>query len=298
VERAGDVIPRVLSVIQEKRTGREMRFPVPEKCPVCGSNVVREEPEVAVRCIGLNCAAQVREKIFHFSSRGAMNIEGLGEKNIELLHSRGLITHFVDLYFLKKEDLLGLPRFAEKSAGNLINALERSKTTTLSRFLFALGILHVGEYASKLLAKNFAALEDLFHVNKVRVISIKQMGEKIADSVSVFFNDPKNLHTLDVLKAQGFRISNPEFGGGDKGEKPLSGLTFVITGTLPEPRNKIEGMIEKMGGHPTSAISKSTDYVIVGENPGSKLEKARSLGVKTVSFEEAQKLFDARRKRR
>jgi DNA ligase (NAD+) len=297
VERAGDVIPRVGSVIQEKRTGRETRFPVPENCPVCESNVVREEPEVAVRCIGLNCAAQVREKIFHFSSRGAMNIEGLGEKNIELLHSRGLITHFVDLYFLKKEDLLVLPRFAEKSALNLIKAIERSKNTTLSRFLFALGILHVGEYASKLLAKNFAALEDLFHVNKVRVISIKQMGEKIADSVSVFFNDPENLHTLDVLKAQGFRISNPDFGGGHKGEKPLSGLTFVITGTLPEPRNKIEGMIEKLGGHPTSAISKSTDYVIVGENPGSKLEKARSLGVKAVSFEEAQKLIEERRKR-
>ena len=153
VERAGDVIPHVVSVMTDKRTGKEKKFPPPKHCPVCGSNVVREEGEVAFRCIGLNCEAQVLEKIKHYASRGAMDIEGLGEKNVELLYNQGLIRHFVDLYKLKKEQLLELPRFAEKSAQNLIDAIEKSKTTTLARFLFALGILHVGEFAAKAAGK-------------------------------------------------------------------------------------------------------------------------------------------------
>ncbi|MDP2755155.1 MAG: NAD-dependent DNA ligase LigA, partial [Nitrospirota bacterium] len=191
VERAGDVIPHVVMVIKEKRTGKEKTFHIPEKCPVCGSKIVREEGEVAVRCVGLNCPAQVQERIRHFASRGALDIEGLGEKNVELLYSSGLVTHFVDMYRLKKEDLLKLPRFAEKSARNLIDAIERSKHITLARFLYALGILHVGEYASKLLAKNFEKLEDLYEISTERIIKIKQMGEKIASSVSDFFKDPE-----------------------------------------------------------------------------------------------------------
>ena len=149
VERAGDVIPHVISVIKEKRTGKEKPFPMPEECPVCGSKAIREEGEAAVRCIGLNCPAQVQERIIHFASRAALDIEGLGEKNVELLYSRELISHFADIYRLKKEDLVDLPRFAEKSAQNLIDGIEKSKHTTLARFLYALGILHVGEYASK-----------------------------------------------------------------------------------------------------------------------------------------------------
>jgi DNA ligase (NAD+) len=292
VERAGDVIPHVIAVIKEKRTGRERAFPIPEKCPACGSKVVREEGEVAVRCIGLNCPAQVQEKIIHFASRGAMDIEGLGEKSVELLYSHGLISHFVDIYKLKKEDLLKLPRFAEKSSQNLIDSIEKSKRTTLARFLFALGIIHVGEYASKILAKHFEKIEDLYHVSSEAIVQIRQMGEKIADSVSAFFDDRENLQTLDELKKLGLKISNPDYEGkgADKEEKPLEGITIVITGTLPKPRNEVEEYIENLGGRAASSVSPNTDYVVVGENPGSKFRKARSLGVKTVSYEELLKL--------
>lgn len=290
VERAGEVIPHVVMVVKEKRTGKEKPFSVPQRCPVCGSRVVREE-EVAARCIGLNCPAQVQERIRHFASRGAMDIEGLGEKNVELLYSKGLINHFVDIYKLKKEDLLNLPRFAEKSAQNLIEAIERSKNTTLSRFLYALGILHVGEYAAKLLAKNFGKLEDLNKIHPERITDIRQMGDKIAWSISDFFNDRENLKTLETLKSLGLNISNPDFETKKKEKVPFDGLTFVITGTLPKPRNEVEGIIESLGGHASSSISKNTDYLIVGEEPGSKFKKAEALGVKRISYDELLKLI-------
>lgn len=294
VERAGDVIPHVVTVIKEKRTGKEKSFPVPEKCPVCGSKVVREEGEVAVRCVSLHCPAQIQEKIIHFASRGGMDIEGLGEKNVELLFLRGLIQHFEDIYRLKKEDLLELPRFAEKSARNLIDAIERSKRATLAKFLFAIGILHVGEYAAKLLARNFRRLEDLYHVKPERLLQIKQMGEKIAASVSTFFSDGKNLITLDSLKTLGLKIANPDFAGKTQGGLPLEGLTFVITGSLPRPRKEVEDMIEANGGHASSAVSASTSYLVVGEEPGSKLQRAKTLGVITISLEELLKIIEDR----
>ena len=292
VERAGDVIPHVIMVIKEKRTGEEKKFPIPEKCPACGSSVVREEGEVAVRCVSLHCPAQVQEKIAHFASRGGMDIEGLGEKNIELLYSRGLIKHFEDIYKLKKEDLLELPRFAEKSAQNLIGAIEKSKHATLSKFLFAIGILHVGEYAAKVLAKNFRKLEDLYKVTPERIMQIKQMGEKIASSLSMFFNDRKNIDLLNSMVKLGMKITNPDFKSNEKGEMPLEGLTFVITGTMPKSRKEIEDIIEVNGGHASSAISASTSYLVVGEDPGSKLGKAKTLGVKTISYSELLKMIE------
>jgi DNA ligase (NAD+) len=294
VERAGDVIPHVVTVIKEKRTGKEKRFPMPEQCPACGSKVVREEGEVAVRCVSLHCPAQVQEKIIHYASRGGMDIEGLGEKNVELLYSKGLITHFEDIYKLKKEDLLGLPRFAEKSAQNLIAAIEKSKHATLARFLFAIGVLHVGEYGAKLLAKNFEKLEDLYRVKTERLMEIKQMGEKIASSVSTFLSDEKNIKTLETLKADGLNIINPDYISGKKGEKAFEGLTFVITGILPRPRKEVEDVIELHGGHASSTISASTDYLVVGEEPGSKLGKAKSLGVKTITYDELMKIIEER----
>ncbi|KAF0146270.1 MAG: DNA ligase (NAD+) [Nitrospirae bacterium] len=292
VERAGDVIPHVIMVIKEKRTGEEKRFPIPEKCPACGSSVVREEGEVAVRCVSLHCPAQVQEKIAHFASRGGMDIEGLGEKNIELLYSRGLIKHFEDIYKLKKEDLLELPRFAEKSAQNLIEAIEKSKHATLSKFLFAIGILHVGEYAAKVLAKNFRKLEDLYKVTPERIMQIKQMGEKIASSLSMFFNDQKNIDLLNSMVKLGMKITNPDFKSTEKGGMPLEGMTFVITGTMPKSRKEIEGLIEANGGHASSAISASTSYLVVGEEPGSKLAKAKKLGVKTIFYKELLKMIE------
>jgi len=226
------------------------------------------------------------ERIIHFASRGALDIEGLGEKNVELLYTKGLIASFLDLFKITKEDLLKLPRFAEKSAQNLINAIERSKETTLARFLFALGIMHVGEYAAKLLAKNFPTLHSLYHVKTERVIEIKQMGEKIAGSVSDFFGNPDNLAALKALEALGLRLTNPDFETVKEEAQPFDGRTFVITGTLPVPRKEVEELIEKRGGRCASSVSKSTSYVVVGEEAGSKLEKARSLGVKTLTYNE------------
>lgn len=293
VERAGDVIPHVIEVLKEKRTGKERPFPIPEKCPACDAAVVRPDGEVAVRCISLHCPAQVREKIIHFAARGGMDIEGLGEKNVELLYSRGLITHFEDIYRIKKEQLLELPRYAEKSAQNLISAIERSKKTTLARFLFALGIVHVGEFAARLLAKNFRHLSDLYHVEKERLVGIRQMGEKIASSISAFFSDKKNLDLLDAMvKEHGLRIENPDYAGKKHKAGSLDGLTFVITGTLPASRTAIEDLIDRQGGHAASSVSASTTYLVAGENPGSKLEKARKLGVRIISYEELLNLIE------
>ena len=292
VERAGDVIPHVVEVIKEKRTDKEKHFRPPEKCPVCGAAVERDEGGVAYRCIGLNCTAQVQQRIGHYVSRAAMDIEGLGEKNVELLHSTGLIKQFSDIYGLKKEDLLELPRFAEKSAQNLIDAIEKSKHTTLARFLYSLGIIHVGEYAAKLLAKNFENIEDLYHVKPERIMAIKQMGEKISDSISRFFNDHENLNTLKTLTSLGVKISNPDFKKEKTEKRPLEGLTFVITGTLPKPRNEVEELIESMGGNASGSVSKKTNYLVAGEEPGSKLQKAQSLGVRIISYEELLKMIE------
>lgn len=292
VERAGDVIPHVVEVITEKR-GKETDLPEPpKKCPECGSAVERIEGEVAYRCIGLNCSAQVRERIRHYASRAAMDIEGLGEKNVELLHSRGLISHFVDIYKLRKEDLLKLPRFADKSAQNLIDAIENSKQTTLARFLYSLGILHVGEYAAKLLARNFKGIEDLYNIKTERIVEIKQIGEKIAGSVAHFFNDSENLNTLDALRSAGLKISNPDYESRGAGMPPLDGLTFVITGTHPRPRKEIEELIESLGGRASASVSKKTDYLVLGDDPGSKLAKAQKFNVKIISYKELEKLAD------
>jgi DNA ligase (NAD+) len=297
VERAGDVIPHVIAVIKEKRTGTEKHFAIPEKCPTCGSKVIREEGEVAVRCINLDCPAQVVERIIHFASRDALNIEGLGEKNVELLYSKGLINNFSDLFRLTKEDLLKLPRFADKSAENLISAIERGKQTTLARFLYALGILHVGEYAAKLLAKHFRTLDAIYHVRTERIMEIKQMGEKIAGSVSGFFGHPDNLKTLKALQALGLGLANPDFETEAEEKKPLDGLTFVVTGTLPKPRKEVEELIESLGGHSGSSVSKSTSFLVVGEDAGSKLQKATSLGVKTILYDELLALIEERKSR-
>ncbi len=252
---------------------------------------MREEGEVAFRCIGLNCEAQVLERIIHYASRGAMDIEGLGEKNVELLYNQGLIRHFGDLYALKKEQLLELPRFAEKSAQNLIDAIEKSKTARLSRFLFALGILHVGEFAAKQLAKHFEKIEDLYHVKPEHIVEIKQMGEKLAGSISGFFSEKENLDTLEKLKKSGFAYPILIMKPANKKERgPLDGLTIVVTGTLSKPRNEMEELIERLGGHAAGSVSKKTSYVLAGEEAGSKLEKARTLGVKVINEEEFDKM--------
>jgi DNA ligase (NAD+) len=292
VERAGDVIPHVMTVIKEKRMGQEAKSYPPQTCPACESKVVKEEGEVAYRCINLNCTAQVIERIMHYASRGAMDIEGLGAKNAELLYNQGLIEHFVDLYRLKYDQLLELPRFAEKSAHNLIDSIEKSKKATLAHFLYALGILHVGEYAAKQLAKHFKKLEDLYKVMPERVIEIKQMGEKLAESISVFFNEKENLRSLHTLKELGLKITNPDYESGVKKEKgPLDGLTIVVTGTLSRPRHEIEELIERLDGRSAGSVSKKTSYVLAGADSGSKLDKAKELRVKIINEDDFNKLI-------
>ncbi len=286
VERAGDVIPHVVSVDKDKRTGKEKLFPPPQNCPACGAMVEQVAGEVSYRCIGLNCTKQVQEKIKHYASRAAMDIEGLGAKNINLLYTNELVKHFIDIYKLKKKNLLLLPRFAEKSAQNLIDAINRSKETTLARFLYSLGIIHVGAYTAKLLAKNFKSIEDLNHIEVDRIIDIKHMGEKSADSVSRFFNDIENLNALKELEELGLKIENLDYEGGVVEKRPLYGLTFVITGSMPQGRKEVEALIESMGGHASGSVSKKTDYLVLGESPGSKLNKAESLGVKTISYDQ------------
>ncbi len=289
VERAGDVIPHVISV---KKHGNAGKFPPPTECPECGSAVERTEGGVAFRCIGLNCKAQAHERIKHYSSRTAMDIEGLGTKIVKLLYENELIEHFIDIYKLTKKDLLSLPRFAEKSAQNLLDAINASKSTTLAKFIYALGIIHVGEYAAKLLARNYQKLDDLYNVNEDQIVSIKQMGEKTAKSVSSFFKDNKNLDVLKELETRGLEISNPDFEDAGSGDRPFNGLTFVITGTLTVPRQEVEGLIERNGGHVAKSVSMKTDYVVLGESPGSKFKKAQSLRIKTISYEYFKQMIE------
>ncbi|WP_353683925.1 NAD-dependent DNA ligase LigA [Thermodesulfovibrio sp. 3907-1M] len=290
VERAGEVIPHIIGVVVDRRSGQEVIPQVPEQCPVCGSKTVREPGEVALKCINFNCPAQVEERIKHFASRRAMNIEGLGDKTVELLHERGLIKSFVDLYKLKQEDIRGLPGFADLSSKKLIEAIERSKKTTLARFLYALGISQVGEYAAKLLAQNFRRLEEFYHVKMEQLIEIPQIGEKTARAIEQFFNNEENLKAIEELKKLGLTIENPDYQEKER-PLPLKGLTFVITGSLPKPRHEVQDMIEKAGGKVSSSVSKNTDYLVVGEEPGSKLAKAKELGVKTISYEELLKIL-------
>jgi len=291
VERAGEVIPHIIGVVKDRRTGEEKEVKIPEHCPVCGSKTVREPGEVAVKCINFNCPAQVEERIKHFASRRAMNIEGLGDKTVELLHNKGIIKHFVDLYKLRQEDIKGLPGFAELSSKKLIEAIDRSKKTTLSRLLYAIGISQVGEYASKLLAQHFRKLEDLYHIKAEKLVQIPQIGEKTAKTIEQFFNNEENLKAIEELKRMGLKVENPEFEE-EKKPSPLKGLTFVITGTLPKPREEVKEMIEKAGGKVSSSVSKNTDYLLVGEDPGSKLAKAQALRVKTLSYEEFLKMLE------
>lgn len=290
VERAGEVIPHIIGVVKDRRTGNEIEPKIPEQCPVCGSKIVREEGEVALKCINFNCPAQVEERIKHFASRRAMNIDGLGDKIVTLFYEKGLIKSFVDLYKLKQEYIKKLPGFAELSSKNLIEAIELSKKTTLARLLYALGISQVGEYAAKLLAKHFKTLEELYHVKMEHLIQIPQIGEKTARAVEQFFNNKKNIKSIEELKSMGVSVENPDYQEKEK-SLPLKGLIFVITGTLPKPRHEVQEIIEKAGGKVSSSVLKNTNYLVVGKNPGSKLTKAQLLGVKTISHEELLKML-------
>ena len=284
IERAGDVIPHVLESLKDKRIGMEIKVEPPTHCPICNSMTVKEEDEIVVRCINLNCEAQVVERIRHFASKSAMDIEGLGDKTVNLIYKKGLIKHFSELFTLKESQLLTLPGFGQKSASNLIQAIEKSKITKLSRFLYSLGILHVGEFASRLIATHFNNIRDLYHIDSQKLMSINQIGEKTALSISKFFNSEENIKTIEDLLKLGLKIENPDYKTDEN--SLVKKLNFVITGIHPIPRKEIEDKIIRNGWRVSESISKNTDYLIAGEKAGSKLNKAESLGVKIISFDD------------
>jgi DNA ligase (NAD+) len=283
IERAGDVIPAVVRVMTEKRDGSEHPLPVPSACPECGSPVVKIPGEVAVRCLGLACPAQIRESIIHFASRHAMDIDGLGEKYIDQLLRLGLVRDVADLYQLTVAGLMQFERMGDKLAENLLNAIEASKNRDLATFIFALGIRHVGEHTARLLAGAFGSLQNLMSATEEELQKVREVGPQVARSITAFFAGEDNRRVIERLLQAGVSPSVAEKRVGGR----FSGKTFVFTGSLERfSRSDAQKMVEAEGGHAAGSVSKKTDYVVAGAEAGSKLEKARSLGVKILGEEE------------
>ena len=288
IQRAGDVIPEVVKVIESKRTGTEKKFVMPQACPECGNEVVRLEGEAAHRCIGIACPAQIREHIAHFASRGGMDIEGLGDKLVSHLVDAAMIKDPADLYYLTKEKLLTLDRMGEKSAFNLATAIEKSKSPPLEKFIYALGIRHVGEHTSRVLAETFMRVDTLLHATRDALLVIRDIGPVVAGSITKFFREPSNREVIEKFRRAGVkpveRVSLKD--------EPLAGKTFVFTGTLTTlRRNEAKEIIESLGASATESVTKTTDYLVAGESPGSKLEKANKFGIPIIDEEEFLKLI-------
>jgi DNA ligase (NAD+) len=283
VERAGDVIPAVVRVLTEKRDGTETALPIPLTCPECGGEIVRIPGEVAVRCVGLACPAQVRESLKHFASRRAMDIDGLGEKFIEQLLSLQLVKDVADIYTLTREDFMQFERMGDKLSENLLQAIESSKSRDLSRFIFALGIRNVGEHTAKLLASAFGSVENLSQASEEELTSIREVGPQVAESITDFFKNQENQRIIERLLASGVQPSVEEKRVGGR----FTGKTFVFTGTLTRfTRDDAKKIVELEGGHAAGSVSKKTDYVVAGSEAGSKLDKAVQLGVKVLTEDE------------
>ncbi|RLF41012.1 MAG: DNA ligase (NAD(+)) LigA [Thermoplasmata archaeon] len=291
IARAGDVIPEVVKVIKETRTGKEKKFHIPSTCPVCGSKVIKDG--AFYRCTGgLSCPSQLKRSIGHYASKGAMDIEGLGRKNVDLLVDNGLIKRVSDIYTIKKEDLLKLPRFADKSADNLLKGIEESKNRDLGRFIYALGIPNVGEHMARLLAQHFKTLDALMNAREEDLLNIREVGPETAESIISFFKEKRNREEIERMKKLGVKAT---FMREEKKKGVLEGKTFVFTGALKEfSRDEAKRIVEELGGRAASSVSRNVDYVVVGEKPGSKYEKAEKLGLKIISEEEFKKLIEGR----
>ena len=289
VERAGDVIPAVVRVLTEKRSGAEQPSLPPNHCPQCGSAVVRIAGEVAVRCMGLACPPQFRESIMHFASRNAMDIEGLGEKCIEQLLSLGVVSSVADLYYLTRDDLIKIERMGEKLASNLLAAIENSKQRDLGRFIFALGIRHVGERTAKSLSQAFGSLENLERATFEELVSIRDIGATVAQSIRTFFDNQGNIAVIRRMLEAGVTpaVEQKKVGG------RFTAKSFVFPGALSRfTRDEARILVENEGGNAVGSVSKKTDYVVAGEEAGSKLAKARELGVTVLTEEEFLELVE------
>jgi len=288
VQRAGDVIPEIVRVILEKRPEGAEQFKMPDRCPECGSEIVRYEGEVAHRCVNMSCPAQLKEHIRHFASRGAMDIEGLGEKISAQLFDAKLIADPADLYFLTKEQLVALDRQAEKSAQNLIDAIAGSKNPSLDKFIYALGIRHVGERTAKLLADHFGGMDGLMSATQEGLTAIDEIGPEIAASIVEFFHEQKNIHVINKFSRAGVVPRSRA----KQDQALLKGQSFVFTGTLQTlARNEAKAIVENLGGAVLAGVTRKTSYVVAGSDPGSKLNKARSSGIKIISENEFLKLI-------
>jgi DNA ligase (NAD+) len=279
IQRAGDVIPEVVKVILSKRSGAEKKFTMPDVCPVCRSAVVRIEGESAIRCINYSCSAQVKERIKHFASKGAFDFDGLGDKIVDQLVEKKLLTSYADLFKLDGEILAGLERMGAKSAANLIQAIEKGKRISFARFIYALGIRHVGEHVAVLLAAHFESLEALVSCSKDDLIAIEGIGPVVAESIASFFNREENLIIVDRILHSGVQIVFEA----QKMTGSLDGKVFVLTGSMESmTRRQAKEIIAAAGAKVSGSVSRNTDYVVAGESAGSKLAKARELGIQII----------------
>lgn len=289
IQRAGDVIPQVVKVITERRTGDEKPYRIPPVCPVCGGHVVRDEDEAKHRCANINCPAQIRGSIRHFAEKRAMDIEGVGDKLVEQMVDVGLIRNVSDLYYLTKAQLLTMERMAEKSAQNILDAIEFSRKTTLARLIYALGIRNVGEHMGKVLEKAFGSLEKIQMASLDVLTSVESVGPIVAQSIRNFFDEPANVQTVRRLLEGGVKIEATER---PSEESPIAGKTFVFTGSLATmTRDEAKDLVESLGAVASSSVSKKTDFVVVGTDAGSKADKAEELGVKTLNEDEFRALI-------
>ncbi len=289
IQKAGDIIPEIVKVLPQKRTSKEIPFSMPETCPVCGGKAVREDGVSAYRCTGLECPAQLMRNLIHFSSRDAMDIEGMGNAVVKQLMDEKLISSVSDIYKLKKEDLVVLEGFGEQSADNLISAIEKSKQNDLYKLLFGLGIRHIGLKASKVLALKFQNLDNILTASKEEFTDIDDIGEVMAESLINFFSQEQNLNELQLLKIAGVNTQSLTT---IKENAEISGKIFVLTGTLESfSRSEATRLIEQNGGKVSSSVSKKTDFVVAGEEAGSKLDKANKLGVKVISEDNLKSLL-------
>jgi len=289
IQRAGDVIPEVVRVLPEFRLPENRPYRIPDTCPVCHSKAVRLEGQAVKRCLNVSCPARLKETIKHFASRNAMDIEGLGDKLVDELVTRGLVKTPSDLYFLKMEDLVALPRMGEKSASKLVAAIERSKTVPAERFLYALGIPLVGEFMARTLLENLKSIQGVMNSDAQTVQQLYGVGPEVANSLETFFSEPHNRGTIKKLLEVGVAPVKDAFEA-PPSELPLANKTFVFTGALSIPRSEAKDLVERAGGKVAGTVSKRTDYVVVGEDPGSKRDRAVELGVKVISEKELLKL--------